>query len=272
MISPWATWTAGLLGVLVIGIVDYLTGAELRAFPLYFAPISLLAWYHGRIGVAVAVPLGVVSWVVSNYLAGMQFSNPFIWIVNGLMLGVSFVLVGLLTAAISASVVREQGLSRQDPLTTLLNTRAFYEDAARTLAACRRKDRPVTMAYIDLDNFRDINEALGHEAADDVLRQIGQLLRSSLRPSDLITRLGGDEFGILLAETGPQQATATLERIHSLLSHRFAPTAPGLTSSIGAVTFVTIPNSVEAMVQQADIRRYAAKNQGGNRIHLDVVQ
>lgn len=273
MSKPLATWAAGVIGVLFIGIIDYFSGAEVRVFPLYFAPISFVSWHHGYVGVGVMTALSVVSWATANSLAGLTFSNPFVWVANSIAIGVSFVIVGLLTAAIRASVVREHGLSRQDPLTALLNTRTFYEEAARMLVLCRRKDRPITIAYIDLDNFRDVNSAIGHEAADDLLRQIGKLLQSSLRPSDLITRLGGDEFGILLAETGPQQASAALERIHSLLSHRFAPLAPGMTSSIGAVTFVkNHPETVEAMVHQADIRRYAAKNLGGNRIHLDVVE
>lgn len=272
MNNPLATWAAGVIGVLLVGIIDYVSGAEVRVFPLYYAPIAFVSWFQGYIGVGVMTALSLISWVTSNYFAGLTFSNPFVWVANSLAIGVSFVIVGLLTAAVRASVVREHGLSRQDPLTELLNTRTFYEEAGRLLAFCRRKDRPITIAYIDLDNFRDVNEALGHQAADDLLRNIGKMLQTSLRPSDLITRLGGDEFGVLLPETGPQQAAAAIERIHSLLSHRFAPIAPGMTSSIGAVTFFTLPETVEAMVHQADIRRYAAKNLGGNRIHLDVVE
>jgi diguanylate cyclase (GGDEF)-like protein len=140
------------------------------------------------------------------------------------------------------------------------------------LALCRRKRRPVTVAYVDLDNFKDINDSLGHRAGDDLLRKVGQLLRTSLRPSDLTARLGGDEFGVLLPETGPDQARASLERIHSLLENRFASVGPGVTSSIGAVTFMNAPENVEAMVHQADIRMYAAKHQGRNRVQLDVLE
>jgi diguanylate cyclase (GGDEF)-like protein len=215
--------------------------------------------------------LCTVSWLTAGYLAGLQFSSALLWIANTLMQAASFTFVAIVIAMLRAALWRERGLSRSDSLTSLLNTRTFYEEAERTLALCRRKERPVTIAYIDVDNFKDVNDALGHQAADDLLGQIGKLLRTSLRPSDLTGRLGGDEFAILLPETGPQQADATLTRIHSLLGHRFAPTAE-MTTSIGAVTFLTVPDNVEAMVHQADIRRYAAKNQGRNRIHLDVVQ
>lgn len=264
-------WTAGLLGVLVIGVLDYISGSELRVFPLYYAPISFVAWFQGRKGAIVAAVLSAFSWFTSNYFAGLQFSSALMWVANTLMQGASFALVGIVIATLRTALLRERGFSRSDPLTSLLNTEAFYQEAERTLALCRRKQRPVTIAYIDLDNFKDINDALGHQAADDLLRKVGKVLRSSLRPSDLTVRLGGDEFGILLPETGPQQAEATLTRIHSLLGHRLAPTAE-MTSSIGAVTFMTPPASVEEMVHQADIRRYAAKNRGRNRVQLDLVQ
>jgi diguanylate cyclase (GGDEF)-like protein len=201
----------------------------------------------------------------------LRFSSPLLWIANSAMLAASVLIVGILIASLRAALVRERSLSRQDPLTSLMNTRAFYEEAARMLALSRRKGRPVTIAYIDLDNFKDINDTLGHQAGDELLRQVGKLLRASLRPSDLTTRLGGDEFAVLLSETGAEEAKATLERLHSLLAHRFAPTASGVTSSIGAVTYLRVPDSVETMVHQADIRMYAAKNQGRNRIHLDVL-
>jgi diguanylate cyclase (GGDEF)-like protein len=268
--NPILIWTAGLLGVLAIGVLDYFSGAELRVFPLYYAPISLVAWFHGRAGAAIVATLSTISWLSSNYLAGLQFTSALVWVANTLLQGASFAFVGILVAMLRAALGRERGLSRSDPLTSLLNTRAFYEEAERTLALCRRKERPVTIAYIDLDNFKDVNDALGHQAADDLLRQVGKLLRTSLRPSDLTARLGGDEFAILLPETGAQQAEATLARIHSLIAHRFAPTAE-MTSSIGAVTFMTAPVYVEEMVHQADIRRYAAKNRGKNRVHLDLM-
>ena len=269
---PAFIWIAGVLGVLAIGVLDYLSGSELRVFPLYYIPISLVAWFQGRTSAVIVAALSAMSWFASNYLAGLQFSHPSLWVANSFVQAVSFVVVGLLIATLRAALARERGLNRLDPLTSLMNTRAFYEEADRLLALCRRKERPVTIAYLDLDNFKDVNDSLGHQAGDEVLRKVGSLLRASLRPSDLTTRLGGDEFAILLPETGEMQAGATLERLHSLLANRFASAASGVTSSIGAVTFMTLPANVEEMVHQADIRMYAAKNKGRNRIHLDVLR
>ena len=166
--------------------------------------------------------------------------------------------------------MREQGLSRTDPLTSLLNSRAFYEEGDRLLALCRRKGRPITMAYLDLDNFKAVNDERGHQAGDDLLRRVAALLQASIRPSDLAARLGGDEFAVLLPEVGAPDAAVMLERLRSLLADTLGANQPSVSSSIGGVTFVTAPGSVEEMVHQADSRMYLAKTTGKNRVQLEI--
>jgi len=263
-------WIAGVLGVVVIGSVDYFSGTELRVFPLYYAPISLVAWYRGHSGAVIVAALCGVSWLGSNLLAGLHFSSAGIWVANTLVQGASFAIVGLLIAKLRAALIRERGLSRTDPLTSLLNSRAFYEEGGRLLALCRRNGRPITMAYIDLDDFKTVNDRQGHQAGDDLLRRVAELLAASIRPSDISARLGGDEFAVLLPEAGRYEAAVTLERLRSLLADTFGSSQCAVTVSIGGVTFVTAPDSVEDMVQQADSRMYMAKTTGKNRIHLEI--
>ena len=265
-----SVWIAAVLGVVVIGGVDYFSGTELRVFPLYYAPISLVAWYIGRSGALTVAALCAVSWLGSNFLAGLQYSSAAIWVANTLVQGSSFAIVGLLIATLRAALMREQGLSRTDPLTSLLNRRAFYEEGDRLLALCRRKGRPITMAYIDLDNFKTVNDEQGHQAGDDLLRRVAALLRASIRPSDISARLGGDEFAVLLPEVGADDAAVMLERLRSLLADTLGSNQPPLSGSIGGVTFVTAPDSVEEMVHQADSRMYVAKTTGKNRVQLEI--
>lgn len=267
----WSVWIAGALGVIAIASVDYFTGEELRVFPLYYAPISLVAWYRGRSGALIFAALCAMAWMTSNLMAGLRFSSMGIWVANTLTQGASFTIVGLLIATLRAAVMRERALSRTDSLTSLRNTRAFYEDARGILALCRRKGRPVTVAYIDMDNFKAVNDSLGHRAGDDLLRTVGEALRASVRPSDLSARLGGDEFAILLPDVGPHEAQATLERLRSLLADTVASNAVPVSVSIGGLTFITVPENVEEMVQKADSRMYAAKTTGKNRVHFEVI-
>jgi diguanylate cyclase (GGDEF)-like protein len=120
-------------------------------------------------------------------------------------------------------------------------------------------------------SFKDVNDRLGHSAGDELLRSVAALLRTSLRPSDALARLGGDEFALLLPESGPEEAAATLERLRLLLIDNLASSQPPVTATFGAVTFMTAPDTVEEMVKAADSRMYAAKSAGRNRVHLEVV-
>ena len=264
-------WGAGVLGIAVIGCVDFYSGTELRVFPLYYAPISFIAWYRGGRDAFIAAVLCSLSWFGSNLLAGQSYSSDSIWVANTLMQGTSFATVGILIASLRAALIREQGLSRTDPLTSLLNSRAFYEEAARLLALCQRKGRPATVAYLDLDGFKEINDQLGHQAGDELLKSLARVLRASSRPSDLVARLGGDEFVFLFPEVGPQDAAVALERLRAALADTLGFRPGHVTGSIGAVTFLSISEDVEAMVRRADAGMYAAKEAGKNRVFLEVV-
>ncbi len=264
-------WMASTLAIGLIGYVDYLSGVELRVFPMYYAPISLVAWYRGRSGALIVATLSTMTWVISNVLAGLSFSQPAIWVVNTLMQGVSFTLVGIMIATLRGALRRERELSRTDPLTSLLNTRAFYEQASRILALCRDGGHPVTIAYIDLDNFKAVNDRLGHKAGDDLLRRVAERLRLAVGPNDVTARLGGDEFAVLLPECGPREAVATLERLRSALADTFASSIDAVSASIGGVTFVTLPDDFEGLLHEADAGMYLAKSGGRNRVHHSVV-
>jgi diguanylate cyclase (GGDEF)-like protein len=264
-------WVVGVLGIGIIGAFDYYSGVELRVFPLYYAPIALLAWHSGRSGALIGTALCGATWLVANVLAGLRFSHTSIGVANTLMQAASFATVGLLIATVKTALLRERQLSRTDPLTSMLNSRAFYEEAMRILAVCRRAARPVTVAYIDLDNFKAVNDRLGHQAGDDLLRAVAAVLGAPIRPGDVAGRLGGDEFVVLFPETGPREAAITLERLRSSLAEALASGPCPATGSIGGVTFLTVPEHARDIVQQSDFQMYAAKAAGGNRVNLVVV-
>ena len=262
---------AALGGIAVIYAVDFLTGTEYRVFPLYFMPLSVAAWYLGRSGALVAAVLCAFSWLVSNYLAGLRFSTPAVWVVNFLMQGTSFVVVGMLIATVRNALALAAELSRTDSLTSLFNSRAFYEEAQLILARGRRYGHGVTLAYIDLDNFKAVNDTLGHHGDDDVIRRTADLIRQCTRMGDVSARLGGDEFVVLLPETGPEGAQALFERLRSLLAETFGESPCPVTASVGAVSFTAPPRDVEELVRRADAAMYAAKSAGKNRVGLQVV-
>lgn len=180
-----------------------------------------------------------------------------------------FFLVVVLVAALRRELQRETLMARADPLTGLGNTRSFYEVAEQARRVLGRTRRPLTLAYIDLDDVKQINDRLGHAAGDDVLRQLGTALTTAVRDVDTVARIGGDEFAVLLPDTDAATAARVLARVQAAIasgvalgsSNGAATAAPRqLQASIGAVTFTEPVGSVEAMVAQADRRMYEVKH------------
>lgn len=158
-----------------------------------------------------------------------------------------------------------------DTLTSLGNRRAFEHLLAQAFAATRDTATQHCVCYLDLDNFKVINDTCGHAAGDELLRQVARLFLAHLQPQDLLCRLGGDEFGILLWQRDLQQALQLAERMQQGLSafrfvwrdHVFS-----VSVSIGAVMLDAATESVGALLQAVDSACYVAKDGGRNRIHV----
>ena len=152
-----------------------------------------------------------MAWELSNHLAGMSIGS--LAIANLAVMAISFGSVALLAAAQRDWLRRERAISRTDGLTGLLNGRGFYEAAAVELARSTRYRHPLTLAYVDLDDFKPINDRFGHARGDEMLVAVGRAIRKACRSTDVVGRVGGDEFVVLFPETGREAAeTALLKR------------------------------------------------------------
>jgi diguanylate cyclase (GGDEF)-like protein len=156
---------------------------------------------------------------------------------------------------------REKQMSRTDPLTGACNIRCFYERAEDELERSRRYGHPLSLAYLDVDNFKQVNDTLGHSTGDELLRSMSAAMLGHVRESDIVARLGGDEFCILFPETGQQAARFAMEKLRQEMHAAFPGECAGLCSfSVGLVTFVQPPLTVEEVVQVADRLMYEVKN------------
>ncbi len=256
--------------VTIVALADFATGVEVRIFPLYFLPVALTAWYaKARWGIVIASVSGM-AWMLSNLLAGKQYSSPVVWGINVFVQITAFALVSSLISLLKSSLALEEGLSRRDALTALPNSRAFYETADVLMAEARRYNNPITFAYLDLDNFKSVNDLYGHEQGDEVLRQVATILSEHTRASDVLARIGGDEFVLLLPNTNPDGAKVLLNRVCYATAEAMQMRKWPVTVSIGAVCFLRAPSTVEDGVKQTDSLMYRAKESGKNCVHLDV--
>ena len=152
-------------------------------------------------------------------------------------MAVAFGSVALLAAAQRDWLARERAISRTDGLTGLLNGRGFYEAAAVELARSTRYRHPLTLAYVDLDDFKSINDRFGHARGDAVLVAVARAMRRACRSTDLVGRVGGDEFVVLFPETGRDAAETALVKLRSRVEEAASQHGSRVTASIGSVSF-----------------------------------
>jgi len=169
------------------------------------------------------------------------------------------------------SLRREHELARIDPLTSVPNRRAFYEVLQRERHRLERNGRPLTLAYIDLDNFKEVNDGFGHKAGDSVLTAVASVMARSLRKADVVARLGGDEFAIMLPETNADAARQVVTKLHMRLMEAMKENGLPITFSIGSVTFTGALGTVEDLLQKADELMYAVKIHGKSNVRFEVV-
>lgn len=243
--------------LVVVAALDLVTGEEVSFSLFYLAPVIVVTLRWGtRWGQGAAVAAAAV-WYLIEHLAGAGYSHPLIPVWNaGVRFGF-FSLVSALVGGLSTAVERETLLARTDGLTGLPNRRAFLELAGRELARAQRSGTTVALAVIDLDHFKDINDSLGHEAGDEVLRSFATIARASLRSVDITARTGGDEFTVILPDVDLLGVAPVLERLRGAL---LARPEGEIRCSIGVA--IAIGGDVDAAVSTADAALYRAKRGG----------
>jgi diguanylate cyclase (GGDEF)-like protein len=259
---------SSLLAVL-IGIADYVTGRAFSFAALYLIPVVFVTWMLGRSMGLLMGTACVITGACADAIAGRAAAHV-LWefATNSSIFGVIVYVFGELQHTLK----QEQRMARHDPLTGLANRGAFYEQAAAELVRCRRYGHPFTVAYIDCDNFKAINDHLGHRTGDALLCAAATILQRSVRTSDIVARLGGDEFIIGFVETGSQAALTTVQRMRERLSATMQRQHWPVTFSIGVATFTSPPASVDMLIDCADQLMYAAKQSGKNAVRHAVIE
>lgn len=260
-----------LLLAILIGVVRYLTGPEFALSLFYLFPIILATWYAGKwVGVLLSL-VSAVSWLMADLAMRHAFSNSLIPFLNESFRLVVFLFITFILLKLKNAVNTQKELARTDPLTLVHNRRAFNDLADLEITKARRSKKPTSVLYVDIDNFKKINDHFGHRIGDSLLCSVAKTIKTNIRAIDIMARLGGDEFCILLAETGSGAVALVARKLKEKLMGMMQNYNWPVTFSIGVVTFENPPDSVDQLITAADAQMYFAKSQGKNRIHYKVV-
>ena len=249
-----------VLGALLLVLVsagDYLTHTIhwLEFSPFYLVPVSFFAWFLGkRTGFAAAGTSAMIGFFIT--LREIPGSIAYWDLVIRFALYVSST---LMISQLRMLYDRERHLSRIDPLTKIENRRAFFEAVSRAKNFSERNGVPLSIAYLDVDGFKHLNDRFGHRTGDKILTAAADAIRNALRPTDLVARLGGDEFAILLPDTDGEAAALVLSRVCLEIDRTMKEGGWPATVSIGRESFSPPFGEIPEMLQAADAAMYAVK-------------
>lgn len=255
--------TFGSFCLIAVSLADYLTHSNslLDFSPFYLVPISFFSWFVGkRSGLAVAILSVCIGFFIRsrNIPRPVAYWDAFVW--SGLYLVATFLILQL-----KRLYDNERDLSRLDSLTKIANRRALFEAASQAKSFADRNQTPLSIAYIDVDDFKQLNDRLGHSAGDHLLILAASTIAKALRPSDVVARIGGDEFAVLLPGANRDDANRIMRRVEQELQLAMKQDRWPVTFSIGIASFYPTLGSVPEMLAEADDAMYAAKKK--RRLH-----
>jgi diguanylate cyclase (GGDEF)-like protein len=255
----------------VVTALKFFSGPEVVFSAIYLIPISFMTWFGSGVAGVLTSAASASSLLLINLADVHKYSHIAIPYWNASMdFGVFLIVVFILSEA-KGLYRREKELSREDFATGVQNRRAFFETVTAEIVRTRRYGHPITIAYLDLDDFKQVNDRYGHRTGDLLLSVVAQVMQNSVREADLVARLGGDEFVLLFPETGAGGAQPVLETVQRNLRDAMATHRWPVTFSIGAVTFLSPLDSADEMIEMTDQVMYSAKQAGKNRVLQHVL-
>jgi len=259
----------GILLVLLIGSIDLITGYQISFSIFYLIPIMWITWQSGKKSGFFISLLSAIAWLEADLLAEHLYTHPAIPYWNAFMRFGIFVLITYILSILKKSLENEKKLARLDHLTQAANYRSFSEAIFLEIQRAQRYKHPFSLAYLDLDNFKLVNDRFGHEAGNKLLQETVALMQTETRKTDLVGRLGGDEFAILMPETDKRSARDVLVRIKNKFALEMENKNYQVSMSIGCITYLDVPLEVDDILQKADELMYSIKKRGKDNLSCE---
>mgnify|MGYP000424527963 CR=1 FL=1 len=265
-----AKW-AGLL-LAAIGFLDFATGLEVSVSFFYLIPVALAAWFGPRGLSYLIASLSALVGQFSNDLAGDQHSHWAITLWNDLFQFFFFLVVAQLLIQVRSSFQRAKKASQQDFLTGLPNRPTLLARLEAELARASRTCQPIAIGYLDLDHFKQVNDRYGHSEGDRLLYLVSRAVKDELRRSDVMARVGGDEFVVVLPECSADSAAVVVKKILDVISGLSEANGWQVSASLGVIQ-IDKPKAFEemgALIDRADALMYEAKAHGRDNFRLEI--
>lgn len=254
-----------LIGVVLVALTalaDWATGPELSFSVVYLGAVVTVTWLGTRRHGMLVAGLAAAESLLAAVIADTEIAAATLWNASTQLL--VLLLAATAIGSLRHAVVEQRRMAMVDPLTGAMNRRAFQLVAERERLRAGREGTALTLAYFDLDHFKEINDRLGHAVGDRLLADLTTAANETIRGTDLLARIGGDEFVLLLPDTDAREALVVVDRVRKLL--RDEALGHHITSSVGVASYRFPPNSVEAMLVGADELLYQAKDRGGDTV------
>jgi diguanylate cyclase (GGDEF)-like protein len=252
-----AVYLASILAMVSIFGLDLADGSKIWLNILYVFPIVASAFYCERtrlvvVGVAIAGGLQLLTLITYELPVWSIAANIVIELASAAV-------IVIFTRSARANIARMEALTVTDELTRLPNRRGVESVIRREIARRRRYGGVFSVAVLDLDRFKEVNDYQGHAVGDRALKLIGEVLSRCTRESDSVARLGGDEFVIVMPDTQGTECAALCRGLSRAITRRMTLADLSITASIGFATFEEAPGSVSIALQKADRAMYAVK-------------
>ena len=266
----WLILLISLLLLCIIGAIDFLTGTEISFSVFYLLPVVLVSWYGERRSGYVICVLAAVTWFAIERISDQTYSQEWIAYWNAGVRLIFFLLTAYLLSEIKLHLDQEHKLSRSDRLTGTRNSRAFQDALRFIFKMAARHHHPTVLARIDLKNFKSATDTMGHAEGDRILQTLAMALKISVRSTDLIGRLGGNEFAVLLPQTDLDGAKNTFYKLHARLIHVIGDQGWPIGLSIGVITFPDNTPLFTDALRQLDILMQQIRNEDVDHVVYEV--
>lgn len=267
-LSREQTWLAILVATVLLTAADR-EWPDLGVVPLYVPVICAAAWKLGeRAGYIVALMAALMATVA--YVGGAPGLTGSLVASRGTIRIVTYLFVVTIITSFRRSYDRERFHAHQDRMTGALNKEVFHRRSAKAIEDARRTGQTLLLILLDLDDFKTINNREGHQAGDEVLRTFAKGASSIMRREDLIGRIGGDEFALLIRVPSIAEGQGFARDVHARLSAVLAESRYPVTCSMGALLIPPDePRDAATLMHAADLAMYQAKHTGKNAVEVE---